>query len=645
MKKNACLFCFMVVLFSGIAFAQRGYYDAPYTRYEANLGILTNGAAATVKSYNQSTLQSEASDQICVNLYTSTAAITWSLTNPANGMVVRYSVPDGTTATIGVYDGATRVSAIELTSYWSWEYLSANDANITNTNPKKRFDEVRYKFLTPLAALGTLQLILESGTASIDFVEMELVEAPQTAPANAAIYTGNGSTLQSFISSHGGQKIFLPAGLYTVPTELYFGVNNTSLVGAGMWYTEIHFSTILQSNKGGLRANASGISYSDLYLTTSNASRNNAYKGINGVYTATSVIQNLWVEHFECGAWIAQYNTNGPAFADGFLISNCRFRNNFADGVNLCKGTSNTIVEHCNFRNNGDDDQAIWCAEGLECSNDTFRFNTSENSWRASGMAIYGGKNNKAYNLLIRDNVENGIRVSNTFPGVGFNALGVHEFHDITIQNCGTFNALFRDNVGAIAIDCGNNGAGTQVKNVKFSLIDIIDSKNDAICFQKFTGDGIYNITFENITINGTGKEYPSNNLSNSNAKRGYFVNFNNFPNGNATYCNTVFTNRGGNALTNVNTTYIGSFSWSPLLNCGPLATATLKKEAVLLYPNPAWSLLNIQSNTENPITQIVITDLSGKTILIQTQNTHAINVENLAKGMYFLEAFSNCMY
>ncbi len=622
-----------------VVLAQRGYYDAPYTRYEANLGVLSNGAVTTAKSFLQADLQSEASGQICVALNSIAAAVAWNLTTTADGMVVRYSVPEGTTATIDIYNGTTRVAGLNLTSYWSWEYLATSDVTITNANPKKRFDEVRFKFPIPIAAMDTLTLVLESGTASIDFVEMELIAPPIVAPADAVTYIGNGSTLQAFIDAHGGQKIFIPTGFYSIPTELYFGVNSTSLIGAGMWYTEIHFSTVLQANKGGLRADASGISFSNLYLTTSNASRSNAYKGINGVFTSTSIIQNVWVEHFECGAWIAQYNTNGPSFADGFLITNCRFRNNFADGINLCKGTSNAVVEHCNFRNNGDDDQAIWSADGLECINNTFRYTTSENCWRASGMAIYGGKNNKAHHLLIRDNVEVGIRISNAFPGVGFNDVGLHELHDITISNCGTFNALFRDNVGAIAIDCGN-GAGTQVKNVKFSLIDILDSKNDAISFQKYSGDGIYNLTFEAITINGTGKEFPYNNLNNSTSKRGYFINFSNYPNGNATYCNMSYSNRGGNALTNENTLSIGTFSWTPAVICLPLTTEIENLDSIQVFPNPASTNITIESTDQKTITKITISDFTGKMILTQLNST-SVNIATLSKGVYFLEVFS----
>jgi len=560
---------FFILLTTNI-YAQRGYYDATYKRYEANAGQLSNGAATTSKSYVQADLQSEATDQQCVNMSAANATVQWTLTEAADGLVIRYSVPDGQTATVGVYNGNTKITTLTLTSTWSWEYLwsngNPNNNGITNQNPRMRFDEVRYKLPAKIAASGTLKIIRESGNVHLDFAEMEPVPASVSAPAGSVTYTGNGSDLQTFIDANGGKKIFVPGGVYNVNRELYFGTANTSLIGAGMWYTQINFTNTSSLN-GGLRANAAGISFTDLYLTTNSASRSNSYKAINGVFTSTSTVKNIWAEHFECGAWIAQYNTGGPAIADGFTVSHCRFRNNYADGINLCKGTANSIVEHCNFRNNGDDDQAIWSADGLECINNTFRYNTSENCWRACGLAIYGGKNNKAYNLIIKDNLEAGIRVSNNFPGAPFNNDGMHEIHDITVSTCGTFNDTYNNPVAAVDIFSATN-AGSQVKNVQLYNIDILDSRNDAISISKRSGDGIYNLSFKNITVNGTGKEFPNNNALNRNWGRGYFVLIAGSPAGNGTYCNMNYSNRGGNATTNEEISAIGTFSWTQSSNC-----------------------------------------------------------------------------
>lgn len=614
-------------------FGQRGYYDAPYSRYEADQAILTDGATAMPRSYAQADLQSEASQQICVNFPTLGAMAEWN-TVGGNGIVIRYSVPDGQTARMWVGSEDMLLVELTLTSNWSWEYLysngNPNNVGVVNQNPKMRFDEVRVKL--PVA-VSNLKLLLSSGQAYVDFVEMEMVPAASTAPVGAAVYSGNGSTLQSFINSHGGQVIYVPEGVYNVNSELYFGVANTSLVGAGMWYTQLNFTSTTTYN-GGLRANASNISYSDLYLTTTRNSRSNSYKGINGVYTSGSTIRNIWAEHFECGAWIAQYANGGPAIADGFTISGCRFRNNYADGINLCKGTSNAIVEHCNFRNNGDDDQAIWCADGMECVNNTFRYNTSENCWRASGVAFYGGKNNKAYNLIIRDNVESGIRLSNNFPGVGFNGLGLHELHDITIIGAGTLNDLYNQRVGAIDI-FSSNTAGTQVKNIKFSNIDLIDSKCDGILMQKKAGDGIYNLAFENININGTGKEYPFNNAYNTTSPKGFFTAISNFPNGNATFCNLTYANRGGDATTDEYLLGLGAFSWTALPGCVPLAVTKPEAAVVSFYPNPVQDKLIIDNLRVT--TTISIHDLSGKMLLQQVfhQGSAVLDVSRLSYGLY----------
>jgi hypothetical protein len=210
---------------------------------------------------------------------------------------------------------------------------------------------------------------------------------------------------------------------------------------------------------------------------------------------------------------------------------------------------------------------AIWSADNMECQNNTFRYCTSENCWRASGCAIYGGLNNKAHHLLIKDNLEAGLRVNNAFPGVGFNKEGMHEFSDITIIRCGTNNDLYNGTIGAIDLMCTDRN-GFTVRNVKFSNIDIIDSKNDAIYIYMWGGKDFVNLVFENIIIDGTGKEFPFNNAKEENTDRGFGILIKRRPKGGATYCNVVIKNRGGNAKEDICTTEIGSFQWTEIKDC-----------------------------------------------------------------------------
>ena len=561
---------FAVLMFASVCFvsAQRGYFDAPYKRYEADSAVLSNGAVVMAKSYAQADLQSEASNQVCVDMKNAETTVEFAFSEAADGLVIRYSVPDGESAVIGIYNGNIKITSLTLTSKWSWEYLwnngDPNNVGITNKNPRMRFDEVRTKLPEKLSQL---KIVKETGNLTLDFIEMEPIPGVVEAPAGAAVFNGDGSKLQAFIDENGGKTIYIPEGVYHINSQLYFGVSNTKLHGAGMWYTQLNF-TVTNASNGGLRADASDISYSDLYLTSEMTKRTNGYGGIIGVYTSGSVVQNIWVEHCATGSWIGQYGGVGPVFANGFLMKNCRFRNTYADGINLCKGTSNAIVEHCNFRNNGDDAMAIWCADGLECINNTFRNNTAENGWRAAGSALYGGKDNKFYDIIIKDNIDVGITVTNTFQGIGFNAEGMHDFHNITLIGCGTFNATYNDRVGAINITHAS-GAGAKVENIRLYNIDILDSKCDAIRIAKNSGQGIFNLVFENININGTGKEYPLNNVNNYSQGRGYAVIIEKFPLGSATYCNLAHSNLGGNSNgTAFNTSLMGTFSWTAQTGC-----------------------------------------------------------------------------
>ncbi len=78
------------------------------------------------------------------------------------------------------------------------------------------------------------------------------------------------------------------------------------------------------------------------------------------------------------------------------------------------------------------------------------------------------------------------------------------------------------------------------------------------------------------------------------------------------------------------------------VVKLGPeLSTTGFVKEAIVVYPNPAKTLLTVQNNNNTVIDSITITDLMGKVVLTQTTNTNQVNVAPLACGTYFLEATS----
>jgi hypothetical protein len=65
------------------------------------------------------------------------------------------------------------------------------------------------------------------------------------------------------------------------------------------------------------------------------------------------------------------------------------------------------------------------------------------------------------------------------------------------------------------------------------------------------------------------------------------------------------------------------------------------KELSINVYPNPATNQINLQLPNEITIDKVIITELTGKTVLELTQNLSEINVQKLGSGMYILQAFS----
>jgi len=526
----------------------RGFVNRPYMRYEAEADKCITDGTILSPTFDQRTLQSEASNQSAVNLINKGSYIQWTNSASADGLTLRFSLPDnsagtGTQGTFDLYVNDTFVQSITVNSYWAWQYFlyygSKYPDNIPSTStkfPRMRFDETHVKLSEKIPANAIFRLVKADDNTvpyTIDFVELEDVPAPVTfesiPDSNKVIYTPDLGPIYSFIANNRGKTIYIPAGRYETDRRIILtSGDNTKILGAGMWYTEIYFnaSSDYKStyNYRGIEAYGNNIVVQDLYLNTVNNKRyydnNSIYqvgKGLQGSFGTNSIIKNVWIEHFECGGWIEG--------AVNLLITNSRFRNNYADGMNLANACINCTVDNCSFRNNGDDDMASWSrATGL-CENNTFRYCTSENNWRASAMGFFGGKQNKAYNCVVFDPMEAGLRVTSDFPGMPFSSDGFMEFHDISVYKGGVANGtmgisgdLWGNQQGAIQI---NSTTQYDVQNIKFYNIDLYNSKYNAV-FIGSTNTYIRNLILNNININGTGNY----GLYFSSAK------------GNGTYCN-----------------------------------------------------------------------------------------------------------
>lgn len=543
---------------------QRGYYDRPYMRYEAEPGKCSGNASFLEPSDDQRDLQSEASNQIAATLSAKGDYAEWTCDRAAAGMTIRFSLPDsddgkGTKGLLELYVDGKYVCDIELDSYWAWQYTVTTGAERYPDNTpsadkfaRMRFDEKAVLLDEAIPEGSTFRLAKKDDNTdpyTIDFVELEPVAPALTfddiADENKVMYDGTGSTLQSFINSNSGKTVFIPAGDYTVGSRITISVSDVKVIGAGMWHTRLYFSASPDAAaaypRRGFECSQSNVTLEGMTIDTSNNKRyfNNESskqmgKGLQGSWGTNSVFKDLWVTHFECGAWIADYSGNPT---DNLLVSGCRFRSNYADGINLCSGTKNSVVEHCSFRNNGDDDMASW-STGNWTENNTFRYNTAENNWRASSIGFFGGRNNSAVNCVVIDGLEAGIRAVGDFPGTGFASDGHITFDNISIYHSGCKS-------GTVGIDgdfWGNQngavyllGSGSyDLVNVHLSNIDIIDSRWNGVQIGCSNSRSIKGLRLDNINIDGTGN---------------YGIYYSN-PKGDGEYSNISFSNIGN---TNVN--------------------------------------------------------------------------------------------
>jgi len=623
---------------------ERGYFNRSYKRYEAETGKCETNGIILESDFNQTKLQSEASNQIATQLVSKDSYVQWVNDEAADGLTIRFSLPDsedgkGTTGTLALYVNDEYIQNITLNSYWAWQYIlktgSKYPDNTPSTTkfPRMRFDEMHWKLEHKIPAGATFKLVKtdENDVAyTIDFVELEPVPEAvsfESIPDANKIMYDQSEKLAKFILSHGGKTIYLPAGKYDVENRINILNDSTKIIGAGMWYTELYFNAssdvrATYANRG-IETNNNQIRIEGLYLNTINNKRyydnNSNYqvgKGFMGGFGSNSVINNVWVEHFECGGWIANYAGKG---SDNLLVENCRFRNNYADGFNLCSGIKNALVENCSFRNNGDDDMATWSANEL-CINNTFQYNTAENNWRASSLGFFGGQQNKALNCVIIDPMEAGLRANCDFDGTGFGNTGYNEFNNISIYKggvaagmVGTSGDLWGNQQGAVHL---SSSSYYDLINISLKNIDLYDSKYNAI----YIGSGtkkIVDLLMKDIHINGTGQ---------------YGVYYYNGVKGNGSYCSITYANIGASA---------GS-------NTIPTAFSFMEDCSSALEPDIVTSEFQVTSKNGNLTVSgffnstISVYDMLGEKICQTAFCSDEVVIADLRPGIYLVRLDSN---
>lgn len=114
----------------------RGAYLMPYTRYEATSTSLGGGATLLGPTFDQTKVQSEASDRICASLSAAGSSVSWTTTQAGQGLVLRYSIPDGQSGALGLFVNNTFVQNINVTTNVQLRDFYMNGENTTRTEYK-----------------------------------------------------------------------------------------------------------------------------------------------------------------------------------------------------------------------------------------------------------------------------------------------------------------------------------------------------------------------------------------------------------------------------------------------------------------------------------------------------------------------------
>ncbi len=470
----------------------------PYETYEAEDGALGGGARTVGPNRKVGDLAGEASGRKAVTLNNTGDYVEFTTKAATNSLVTRFSIPDapgggGTDATLNVYVNGAFRKAVSLTSKYAWLYgaetAPGNDPGAGG--PRHIYDEAQLLLGETVPAGARIRLQKDAANTSryaIDFVDLEQVTATPN-PDPAAYVVPAGFTHQDVQNALDKARmdttgklvgVYLPPGDYETSSKFQVYGKAVKVVGAGPWFTRFRAPSSQSNTDIGFRADATakgstfaGFAYFGNY--TSRIDGPGKVFDFSGVSDIT--IDNVWAEHMVCLYWGAD--------TDHMTIKNARIRNTFADGVNMTNGSTDNVVSNSEARATGDDSFALFSAidaGGADEKNNVYENLTSLLTWRAAGIAVYGGYHNTFRNIRIADTlVYSGITISSLDFGYPMNGFGTDptNLEHITIERAGghfwgkqTFPGIWLFSASKI------------FQGIRVTDVDIVDPTYHGIMFQ-----------------------------------------------------------------------------------------------------------------------------------------------------------------
>ncbi|MDQ0091095.1 hypothetical protein J2T12_004521 [Paenibacillus anaericanus] len=463
---------------SSVNKAYRGA-TVPYISYEAE-DMKTNGTLIG-PSRKYRSIASEASGRKAVSLENSGDYVEFTLAKPANSLVLRYSIPDskdglGADETLSLYIDGVFKQTLNLTSKYAWEYGSYPWSNDPRQGSGHRFFDEIHTLIGDVPQGSTIQLKKDTVNQA-EFYVIDLVDMEQVAPANempdgfisvtefGAVANDGIDDTEAFnkalqAANNQGTGVWFPVGTFDFGDEL-LNLDNAVIRGAGMWYTTLNGAKFF--GHGGR------IEVYDLLIDGGINERDDEgfTNAFHGAFGPESVIQQVWIEHTKAGLWLTQ-PIGETARTNGLYMMGLRIRNLMADGINFAVGTHNSMMEQSDIRYPGDDGIAMWSftdpklkdvngTERTPSVNNTARFNTVSIPWLADNIVVFGGKDNKIQDNIVKDTVTNGagIAVSTRFSAEPFAGTTVVERN--TLTRTGSYDTGYGVSLGALWLFAGES--------------------------------------------------------------------------------------------------------------------------------------------------------------------------------------------
>lgn len=481
----------------------------PFIEHEAEDATVKGTVIGPDRAYG--TLAAEAVGRQAVRLQEPGQYVEFKLTEPANALNLRYSIPDsvdgqGLDATLGIYVGEKRIDELDLTSRYSWyygQYPWTNDP--ADGGRRHLYDDSRVLLDSTLPAGTKVRLKVgdqdDAPWYVLDVADFELVAAPAAAPTGASSVvdfgadptgaTDSSDGIQAALDAAAGTDttVWLPPGTFTVTRKLI--VDRVTLRGAGPWH-----STLAGAGVGVFGRDASNAS-NDVHLSSfaifgdvRERDDSDPLYAIGGAMN-DSTVEDVWMQHTKVGVWMT-----GPM--DNFTVSRTRILDQTADGMNFVTGVTNTTVSDNYVRNTGDDGLAMWSL-GQANSGNNYTNNTVKVPLLANGIAIYGGTNIRVSDNLVTDTVTQGggIQIANRFGAVPLD--GTTTVSGNHLLRTGSIDLFRHTGNGALWFWAGDSPmSGT---------VDVINNRIEDSSYSAvhFFGQPITGVNLRNNTIAGAG--------------------------------------------------------------------------------------------------------------------------------------------